>query len=70
MTEAGERPKHDPDDPRGGGGPGGGPGPDAQELWQKNLARARGDQDGDPQPEASSEPQPEASSAPPPEGDE
>ena len=58
MTEASERPKHDPDDIRGGGGTGGGPGPEAQELWQKISDRERAEKEGTAQPEVSSEPPP------------
>lgn len=34
MESREERPPHDPDDVRGGGGTGGGPGTDAQEKWK------------------------------------
>ena len=47
MTESeSERPAHNPDDVRGGGGTGGGPGPEGQEIWEKSEARRRAEQEG------------------------
>ena len=57
MTESGsDRPAHDPSDLRGGGGTGGGPGPDAQDLWEKGAARKRAEREGSAEPGDTSEP--------------
>ena len=51
MTETeSDRPAHDPTDLRGGGGTGGGPGPDAQDLWEKSEARKRAEREGTAEP--------------------
>ena len=48
MSESeSDRPAHDPNDLRGGGGTGGGPGPEGQELWEKSEARKRAEKEGD-----------------------
>lgn len=63
MTESGsDRPAHDPSDLRGGGGTGGGPGPAAQEIWEREAARKRAEQEG--KAESGHTPEPES------EGDE
>ena len=35
MESSDKTPAHDPNDPRGGGGPGGGFGPEAQDQWKR-----------------------------------
>ena len=51
MEYRNDRPPHNPDDPRGGGGPGGGPGTEAQATWKKWMASAKkasGGKEGEP----------------------
>ena len=46
MTESeSDRPAHDPSDLRGGGGTGGGPGTEGQELWEESAARKRAERE-------------------------
>ncbi len=57
MTDSGsDRPAHDPNDLRGGGGTGGGPGPEGQEIWEKSAARKRAEREGAEEPGPTSEP--------------
>jgi hypothetical protein len=57
MTEFDtERPAHDPDDPRGGGGTGGGPGTEAQDTWKKHLAGKEAKGEDTPEADDRSEP--------------